>query len=64
MSGKPAVVLNGRTTAITIFGVFAAFVFGAGMCMTMVWDMMLSGIAVGLIGMALLCLMPVCKGLK
>ena len=35
------------------------------MCMTMIWEMMIPGIAVGLVGIILLlCLIPVVKGLK
>lgn len=65
MDGKPAIVFNGKAIAATLFGVFATAVFGMGMCMTMVWNMMVPGIAVGIVGIVLLlCLIPICKGLK
>lgn len=65
MDGKPAMVFNARAIAATLFGVFATVVFGIGMCMTMVWNMMVPGIAVGIVGiLLLLCLIPICKGLK
>ena len=65
MDGKPAIVFNGKAIAATLFGVFATVVFGMGMCMTMVWNMMVPGIAVGIIGIVLLlCLIPICMGLK
>lgn len=65
MDGKPAIVFNGKAIAATLFGIVAAVVFGVGMCMTMVWNMMVPGIAVGIIGIVLLlCLIPICKGLK
>lgn len=65
MDGKPAIVLSGRAIGTALFGIFAAAVFGVGMCMVMVWDMMIPGIAVGIIGIILLiCLIPVCKGFK
>ncbi len=33
--------------------------------MTMVWDMMVPGIVVGIVGIVMLiCLIPVCRGLK
>lgn len=65
MDGKPAIVFNGKAIAITLFGIVATVVFGAGMCMTMVWNMMVPGIAVGIVGIVLLlCLIPICKGLK
>ena len=65
MDGKPAIVFNGKAIATTLFGVLAAVVFGVGMCMTMVWNMMVPGIIVGIVGIVLLiCLIPICKGLK
>ena len=65
MDGKPAIVFNGKAIATTLFGVLAAVVFGVGMCMTMVWNMMIPGIVVGIVGIVLLlCLIPICKGLK
>ncbi len=65
MDGKPAIVFNGKTIATTIFGVLATVVFGVGMCMVMVWQMMVPGIIVGIVGIVLLlCLIPICKGLK
>ena len=65
MGGKPAIVFSGKTIATTIFGVLATVVFGVGMCMVMVWQMMVPGIFVGIVGIVLLlCLIPICKGLK
>lgn len=44
---------------------FVSLVLGVGMCMIMVWDMMLWGIVVGIAGtVILLSLIPVCMGLK
>ena len=65
MDGKPAIVFNGKAIATTLFGVLATVVFGVGMCMTMVWNMMVPGIVIGIVGIVLLlCLIPICKGLK
>lgn len=65
MDGKPAIVFNGRAIGITLLGVLGAIVLGVGMCMVMVWQMMGSGIVVGLVGIVLLlCLIPAIKGLK
>ena len=65
MSGKPDIVFNGRAIAITLLGVAGAIILGVGMCMTMIWDMMVAGIVVGIVGIiALLCLIPAIKGLK
>ena len=65
MDGKPAIVFNGKAIGTTLLGVFGAIVLGVGMCMTMVWNLMIPGIIVGIVGIiALLCLIPVIKGLK
>lgn len=48
-----------------LYGVFSALVFGTGLCMIMVWKMMLPGIAVGVVGILLLMgLIPMFVGLK
>jgi hypothetical protein len=58
-------VLNGKAIGTTLLGVFGAIVLGVGMCMTMIWNMMIPGIIVGIVGIVLLlCLIPVIKGLK
>lgn len=65
MDGKPMLVLNGKTIGTTLLGVLGAIVLGVGMCMTMIWDMIVPGIIVGIVGIVLLlCLIPVIKGLK
>lgn len=63
MDGKPAIRLDGKIIARTLFGIFGALVLGIGMCMVMVFDMMLPGIAVGVVGIVLLItLIPLCRG--
>ena len=65
MDGKPAISFNGRAICTTLLGVFGAVVLGIGMCMIMVWDMMVPGIVVGIVGIVLLLfLIPMIKGLK
>jgi hypothetical protein len=65
MSGKPAIVLNGKAIGTALLGVVGAIVLGVGMCMSMIWNMMVPGIIVGIVGIVLLlCLIPVIKGLK
>lgn len=65
MDGKPAIVFNARAICTTLLGVIGAIVLGVGMCMTMIWNMMISGIIVGIVGIVLLlCLIPVVKGLE
>ena len=63
--GKPALKINPKTVGKIAFGVLGALVLGVGMCMVMVFDMMILGIFVGLAGIILLlCLIPMCVGLK
>lgn len=65
MEGKPAVRLNGKAIGTVLFGIVAVLALGVGMCMVMVWNMLIPGILVGLVGIALLlCLIPIVKGLE
>jgi hypothetical protein len=66
MTGKEPVRLSGKTVGIVLYAVFAALVFGTGLCMTMVWEgLLVWGIVVGIAGIVLLLgLIPLCKGLK
>ena len=65
MDGKPAIVFSGKAIGTTLLGIAGAIALGVGMCMTMIWNMMLPGIAVGIVGIVLLlCLIPVIKGLQ
>lgn len=67
MAGKPVLVrLSGKTIGTILLSVVGALVFGVGMCMTMVWEgLMIPGIIVGVAGIILLlCLIPLCRGLK
>ena len=65
MDGKPMIVLTGKTIGAALLGVLGAIVLGIGMCMVMIWDMLVPGIIVGIVGIVLLlCLIPVIKGLK
>lgn len=58
MEGKPVIVKLGGKTVGTV-------ALGAGMCMVMVWSMMIPGTIVGLAGIVLLLfLIPLVKGIK
>ena len=65
MEGKSAFVkLSAKTVGTIVLGAAGALILGIGMCMVMVWSMMIPGIAVGLVGMILLlCLIPLVKGI-
>ena len=66
MAGATDSKADGKKLGRIVFGVFGALVMGTGMCMVMVFEgMMIPGIFVGLVGIALLlCLIPMCVGLK
>ncbi len=66
MLGRPAVKVNGKTVGKIAFGIVGALTLGVGMCMIMVWEgLMTWGMIVGIVGiLLLLCLIPLCKGLK
>lgn len=66
MKGIPAIKVTGKAVGTVALGIVGALVLGVGMCMVMVWEgMMVQGIIVGIIGIVLLlCLIPLCKGLK
>lgn len=64
-SGKPRKPINWKVVGKVLYGTAAALVLGTGMCLIMVWNLMLPGIAVGVVGIVmLLCLIPMCVGLK
>ncbi len=66
MEGKPVVVkLSGKTIGTIALGVVGALALGVGMCLCMVWEMLVPGVLVGLVGIVLLlCLIPLVKGIK
>jgi len=66
MKGKPAIKITGKAVGTVLLGIVGAMVLGVGMCMCMVWEgLMIPGIIVGVVGIVLLlCLIPLCKGLK
>jgi hypothetical protein len=53
--------INWRIAGKVLYGVFASLVLGVGMCMILVWNLMLPGI-LGIV--LLLMLIPMCLGLK
>lgn len=57
--------INWKLIGKIAYGTVSALVLGLGMCLILVWEMMLPGIAVGVLGIVmLLCLIPMCIGLK
>lgn len=65
MEGKPIIVkLSVKTAGAVVLGIAGAIVLGIGMCMVMVWNMLVQGIIIGLVGIVLLlCLILLVKGI-
>lgn len=65
MENKEPIHFSGKTVLTVIIGIVGVMAFGVGMCFCMVWDKLILGIVIGIIGIAvLLCLIPVIKGIK
>lgn len=65
MDGRQFVKPNWKTVGIVLYTVISTLAFGTGMCMIMVWNMMLWGVLAGIVGILLLLgLIPMIKGLK
>jgi hypothetical protein len=65
MENKAPIRWNAKTVLTVFIGVVGALALGIGMCMTMVWGVMIEGIIVGVVGIViLLALIPICKGIK
>lgn len=64
MEHKAPVKFNGKTVLAVFMGVLGALLLGVGMCMSMVFEQMILGIVVGLVGIVvLLMLIPLLKGI-
>lgn len=66
MEGKSILVkLTAKTIGTILLSISGATALGFGMCLVMVWNNMVIGIALGIVGIVLLlCLIPIVKGLK
>ena len=65
MENKKLPKLNGKNVFRTIYAIVAAFVLGVGMCMCLVWEQIIGGTLVGLLGiLMLIALIPMIKGIK
>lgn len=65
MEHKQPIQISGKTILTIIVGVIGALALGIGMCFCMVWDKMVIGVIIGLIGIiVLLSLIPLVKGIK
>lgn len=65
MEHRQPVLISGRAVLSVLAGIAGALAFSVGMCFSMVWGRMLSGILIGLLGIVmLLCLIPLIRGIK
>lgn len=65
MKGLPPIKITRKAIETAALGIIAALALGVGMCMVMVWNVMVPGMILGVVGIVLLlCLIPLCKGLK
>lgn len=65
MEKKKLPKLSGKTVFRVIYGIVAALILGVGMCLCLVWQQIIWGTLVGLLGIVLLIsLIPIIKGIK
>lgn len=65
MENKPKIKVTGKTVGAILLSLAGALMLGVGMCFVLVWEKMLIGIVIGIVGIvALLGLIPMYKGLK
>ncbi|MCD7786448.1 MAG: hypothetical protein LUG87_02020 [Oscillospiraceae bacterium] len=65
MEGKPPVRICARTLGAGAVGVLGALMLGVGLCLCMVFDKMVPGLAAGVVGIVrLLMLIPLLKGVR
>jgi hypothetical protein len=65
MEKKQLPKLSGKNVLRTIYGITAALILGVGMCMCLVWQQIVWGTLVGLLGIVMLiALIPMIKGIK
>jgi hypothetical protein len=57
--------MSGKNVFRTLYGIAAALVLGVGMCMCLVWQQIVWGTLVGLLGiLMLIALIPMIKGIQ
>lgn len=65
MEKKPPIKFSGKGFGTVLLAAAGTLFLGIGMCFCMVWSEFVWGIIIGMVGIVmLLCLIPVCKGLK
>ena len=65
MENKAPIKLNGKSLLAVVLGILGALLLGVGMCFCMVWNNIVIGTLIGLVGIVmLLSLIPLIKGIK
>ena len=65
MENKKLPKMNGKNVLRTIYAIVAVLVLGVGMCMCLVWEQIVGGTLIGLLGIIMLiALIPMIKGIK
>lgn len=65
MEGKQPIKVSPKRILFGVFGVLGALILGLGMCLCMVWENIILGTVIGLVGIVmLLALIPMTKGIK
>lgn len=65
MENKKLPTMNGKNILRAIYATISALVLGVGMCMCLVWQQIIWGTIVGLLGIIMLiALIPMIKGIK
>ena len=65
MENKKLPKMRGKNILRTIYAILAALVLGVGMCMCLVWEQIVWGTLIGLLGIIMLiALIPMIKGIK
>ncbi len=65
MEGRKMPKMNGKNVLRVLYAIAAALVLGLGMCMCLVWQQIVWGTLVGLLGIVMLiALIPLVKGIK
>ncbi len=65
MENKKWPKLNAQNIFFIVFGIVGALVLGTGMCMCLVWNIIIWGTLVGFLGIVMLVsLIPMIKGIK
>jgi hypothetical protein len=65
MENKKLPKISGRVVLKALYGIISFLVLGVGMCLCLVWNNIVWGTLIGLLGIVMIiCLIPIIKGIK